>query len=128
MPQASAIVMFRGGFLRAEIHEGFVQYYRALFNYSTHNIHKKEMFGPRHGCHITIFNPKFHNTNLNPNIFNGRKVWFTYNPEHIHRGGKIHTGYYLGVESPQIEDIRAELGIKNGGNLHISLFTNKHTL
>lgn len=115
---------FSGGALRAMIHEDFARYYRALFEHETFKTQK--MSTPRYGVHITVYNPQFHYGITGSERFHEKEVCFFYDPRVIHCGGTFHTGYYLNVESPDIEEVRAALGIKNGGQLHISLFTNKH--
>lgn len=121
-----AKLRYEGGALRAMIGEDFARYQRRLFEYETFNTVK--MSTPRYGVHITVYNPQFHYGVAGAEQFDGRDVVFYYNPEIIHCGGAFHTGYYQNVESPDIEEVRRALKIKNGGQLHVSLFTNKHAV
>ncbi len=130
MLKGHAKIIYDEGVLRALVGIDFCRYYLYLFRESVWKT--RYFWTPRHGAHITVWNPQFDGFNIAARNYIGKEVNFFYDPSTIHRGGnkKGFEGYYLKVTSPEIEEIRKILKPRgsNGFNgLHISLFSDKHT-
>lgn len=109
--------------LRAELFDDLVNYYKFLYLKDSYNVNK--MWTARHGSHITIYSPAYHGKKEGAAKFDNQLVNFSYNPELIYQGGhkKGFIGFYVQIESPDIDWILEELNIEQ--KLHLSLFTNK---
>lgn len=127
MFQTSAIITYSNGVLRAELNEDFSKYYLKLFKYYRYNVGVNFYFLPRYKPHVSIFIPQFHKTDKNLEKYVDKLVNLFYDPASIYEGGTKFSGYYLSIVSPDIEQIRNEIGVENNyqNRLHLCLFNNK---
>lgn len=127
MPQslkAKGIVRMRKGdpVVRLEVGEGFRFYLWLLQRRLGFPI-----FEPRHGYHVTLFNPQLHKGRFTPPQ-NGQVVPFEYSPD-IHVGGfrkGEFLNFYIDVWGKEVYDVAYKLGRQNPNlRLHITLGSTK---
>ena len=105
----------------------FCRYYRQLYYIDFFNGGDKPVkcFRARYGSHITLYNSLYHESRQNVGKFDGITVQWFYDPMSIYQGGRTKgfIGFYMQIESPDIDKILNKLGIMQV--LHLSLFNNK---
>lgn len=118
--------------ISCDLNHDFCRYYKYLIEQQFPNL-RGGLFLPRHGCHVTVAQPKFRAVDYRvAQFFHGEIVVLNYDPRRISIGGfsKGFVGFYLQIASKRLQYIqRAASRRINGdkeGSFHITICSTKH--
>jgi hypothetical protein len=118
--------------ISCDLSRDFCHYYKYLIERRFPNL-IGGLFLPRHGCHITVAQPKFRSVDYRiAKFFDNEIIALNYDPRRIFIGGfgKGFVGFYLQVTSKRLQYIQRTASRRiNGdkeGSFHITICSTKH--